>query len=186
MKGETMFEYKKDKYELMAEAEGENAFAEAIEVAEEFARQINSRYRRTITDWSVYSTFDDLWWDGNGFIEKVGDVYVRNTCHFAKFDKPVSIDVSPYGYSEPVELAWELEAAWNKHLDYWNVTEDRISRLFLIGQDLMAEELDTALDAAHEKALEEMAEIVERWLDSIECWYWSSEYADELRQEDAA
>ena len=28
-----MFEYKKDKYELMAEAEGENAFAEAIEVA---------------------------------------------------------------------------------------------------------------------------------------------------------
>lgn len=173
-----MFEYEKDKYELMAEAEGEKAFAEVIKVAEEFARQIDSQYHRRVTDWAVYSNFDSFWWsDGNWF---------DGEYHHVKFRKRVDIDVAPYEHSEAVECAWELEASWNESVDKWDGIEEQIDGLLLSRMDCDAEALEDVLDKMHDKALDSMADVVERWLDSVECWYWSSDYADELREEEVA
>ena len=159
--------YKQDKYDIQAEAEGNRVFAEAIEVANEFARQTGTRYHRTITDWSIRSDFDRAWFDDKGF-------------HYMHSPKAVKFDVRKYEYSDPVELAWKLEDEWNKRVEGWTKALNELDKLDSIYE---IERREDVIDSDVSAGLDSMAELVEIWLDSIECFYFGGGYANELREE---
>lgn len=165
--------YEKDKYELMAEKIGEAAFAETIGVARKFARMVGMVYERHVTAWNIHSEFKTCWWASGHFYNTKRSSFLTS----------VSLSIRMLECSEAVELAWELERTWNERAELLNVADKAIDRLFDQGEDYYAELVEDEMDEFIDKTPDVLAEIVERWLDSVECWYWSGEYADELRKE---
>ena len=169
--------YMKTEYERKAEEICDEAVRELIGVAREFARQTDTYYKRTITDWSVSSSFNR---------------YTFHDCRYwhseyMKTINDVSLDTSKLEYSESYELAWHLEAAWNKRADVWRKAMTVIDGL--LDRDPYEDVYDEVYDATYDEvyddiadALERMAEIVELWLDSAECWYGSGEFLEELEE----
>lgn len=158
-----------EKTEQLREQLCDKAHKDIFWVANEFARQINQRYHRTITDWSCHSTFDSH--------DAKHDLF--HPLHLKQ--RKVSIDVSRLEWSDAVELAWELESEWNKRVDILDEREGVIDTYFDYDHDAWERYYDLFLDFRRQQ-LEDMAEIVERWIDGTEDLIWDLD-KDELLEE---
>lgn len=147
--------------ELAAMDAANEAFAEVRKVAERFAKEINCDYRRNVTAWSSYSTFDVPLFDGR---------------HVSW--EPVEHFCCDFGLSEAYECAVQLVDKWNnaivplkdKYDTYFSELDDAES----YGEcEYWQNQIDIVYDA-RAYLLEELGKIVEDWYDSAsDCAYES-------------